>query len=491
MSDNLDQQSRFAWLIVFLLFAGSVLNYMDRSLVSVILPQVRRDLAMTNADFGLALNFFLVMYAAFYIVGGRVADRVGYRGAFALTVAFWSLACMAHALVQGLRSLALCRALLGMGEGGFYPAAMRGAAEWFPPESRAKAVGIILSALCVGAFLTPPLVAWITLHYGWRASFLVIGALGLLLLPPWLLLHRRIDRAREAGDPSAVSHRGEEDYAAGHPDAVSVPHPLPLGGEGGPPPAFSSAGAGEPCAVSRPLPLGGEGGSLSAFSSAGAGRVRGSPTRILPAEDDPSLSEVLKTRKYWCVLGARASCDAAWYFYLFWISGYFQDVRRFDLASVGRFLWIPFFCAGVGALTGAWASSALIRRGLGLDRSRKTVLFASLSLCVVGASACFAPAAYLALALVSLALFGHQSFGSNIHTVITEITPPTHVSVLYGITGAAGTLLGAAAQLAIGRVIDLFGYKPAFVWAGGMAVLAAILLLAAGTIERIRRNAAF
>jgi sugar phosphate permease len=95
----------------------------------------------------------------------------------------------------------------------------------------------------------------------------------------------------------------------------------------------------------------------------------------------------------------------------------------------------------------------------------------------------------LALALVSLALFGHQSYGSNIHTVITEITPPRHVAVLYGITGAAGTLLGAAAQLAIGRVIDSFGYKPAFVWAGGMALLAAALLLAAGRIERIRRNA--
>jgi ACS family hexuronate transporter-like MFS transporter len=252
---------------------------------------------------------------------------------------------------------------------------------------------------------------------------LVIGALGLLLLPPWLLLHRRIHRVCAAGDPTLSEKREGETGAS--------------------------------------------------------------------AEDELSLSEVLKTRKYWCVLAARASSDAAWYFYLFWIPGYFQDVRRFDLATVGRFLWIPFFCAGVGALTGAWASSALIRRGLGLDRSRKTILFASLSLCVVGASACFAPAAYLALALVSLALFGHQSYGSNIHTVITEITPPRHVAVLYGITGAAGTLLGAAAQLAIGRVIDLFGYKPAFVWAGGMAVLAAIFLLAAGTIERIRRNAVF
>ena len=445
MSNNLGRQSRFAWLIVVLLFAGSVLNYMDRALVGVIMPQMRRGLALTNADFGLAINAFLLMYAVFYVLGGRMADRLGYRGAFALTVAFWSMASMAHALVRGLRSLALCRAILGMGEGGFYPAAMRGAAQWFPPENRAKPVGLILSALCVGTLLTPPLVAWITIRWGWRASFLVIGALGLLLLPPWLLLHRRIPQIDRASDSRTLSRR------------------LPLGGDGGAPPASSSA----------PQPAGpGEAVTTSRSS----------------AEDDLSLSEVLKTRKYWCVLAARASADAAWYFYLFWIPGYFQDVRRFDLASVGRLLWIPFFSAGVGALVGAWASSGLIRRGLGLDRSRKTILFASASLCVVGASACFAPAAYLALALVSLALFGHQSFGSNIHTVITEITPPRHVAVLYGITGAAGTLLGAAGQLGIGRVIDSFGYRPAFVWAGGMALLAAALLVVAGRIERIRRQ---
>ena len=186
------------------------------------------------------------------------------------------------------------------------------------------------------------------------------------------------------------------------------------------------------------------------------------------------------------MLTARACTDSTWYFYLFWIPGYFQDVRGLDLASVGKFLWIPFFSSGVGALAVAWASSALIRRGLGLDRSRKTILFASVVLCVLGASACFAPAVYLAIALVSLALFGHSSWSSNIHTVITEITPPRHVAVLYGITGAAGTLLGAAAQLVIGPVIDASGYTPAFVWAGGMYVLAAGLLLAAGTIERIR-----
>ena len=175
MSNKSAWQNSFPRLIVLLLFAGSVINYIDRSLLSVVMPHVRRDLALSNANYGLAIHAFLVMYAVFYILGGRIADRLGYRRTFTLTVVFWSLATMAHTFVQGLRSLVLCQALLGMGEGSYYPAAMRGAAGMFPPASRAKAVGTILSAISLGMLLAPPLVAWTTLHYGWRATFLLIG----------------------------------------------------------------------------------------------------------------------------------------------------------------------------------------------------------------------------------------------------------------------------------------------------------------------------
>src|SRR6516225_1657024 len=134
------QQNKIGRLVILLLFAGSVLNYMDRSLLSVVMPQVRRELSLTNTDFGLVVNAFLIVYTIFYILGGRIADLVGCRTTFAVTLTFWSIAGMAHSFVQGLRSLVLCRAILGMGEGLFYPAAIRGAAEWFPPENRAKVV---------------------------------------------------------------------------------------------------------------------------------------------------------------------------------------------------------------------------------------------------------------------------------------------------------------------------------------------------------------
>jgi ACS family hexuronate transporter-like MFS transporter len=419
MSVSDSQQNRLAWMVVLLLFTGSVLNYVDRAVLGVVMPQVRKDLSLTNADYGLAVNAFLVLYMIFYILGGRVADRVGCRRTFSLTIVFWSIASMLHALAQGLRSLCFFRALLGMGEGGYYPTAMRGAAEWFAPENRAKAVGLFLCGLSVGALLTPPIVAWIAGQYGWRASFVATGALGLLLVPPWLLLHRRIAHIYGKQDPA---------------------------------PAYRQ-----------------ETGSDS------------SP------EEELSLAEVLKRRKYWCVLSARAMTDSAWYFYLFWMPGYFQEVRGFDLQMVGRWLWIPYFTADLGALAGAWTSSALIQRGLGVNRGRKIVLIPSAMLGALGGCAYFAAGPFLALTVISVALFGHLSWSSNIHTVITEITPPKHLALLYGITGAAGTLLGAISQPLIGRVVDLAGYAPAFVGVGAAYLVAIALLLSAGRIERMRR----
>lgn len=418
MSHKPAWQNSFLRLVILLLFLGSLINYLDRSLLSVVMPQVRQDLSLSNTDYGLAIHVFLLMYAIFYILGGRIADRLGYLHTFTLAVVVWSAAAMAHACVHGLRSLFLCRALLGIGEGIYYPAAIRGVTVLFPPATRAKAVGAILSAISVGLLAAPPLVAATTLHFGWRAAFIALGGLALLLLPPWYWAHRR----------------GRDAVLKARADVVAASHP-----------AAGMAVAGE-----------------------------------------ATLGEVLRTRKYWCVLAARGCSDTAWYFYLFWMPGYFQDVRGLSLAAVGKLLWVPYFCSFLGAFAGAGASGALIRRGWGLHRSYKTALLVAAPVCTLCASSGFVPGTFLALALFSLALFAHQWWSTNIHTVITQISPAKHVAILYGMTGAAGTFIGAATQLVIGRVIDLYGYGPAFFWAGGFYVLAAGLILSAGTLEPIR-----
>jgi ACS family hexuronate transporter-like MFS transporter len=412
---TLAQNRRFAWCIAIFFFAGSVLSFVDRAVLGVVMPQVRKDLSLTNTEYSLATTSFLITYMIFYILGGRLTDRLGSRRTFSLNIIFWSLASMAHAAVQGLASLCVFRGLLGMGEGGFFPTAMRGIAEWFSPESRAKAVGLLMCGISLGMLVTPPLVAWITFHYGWRVAFLITGSLGFVVFLPWLLLHRRIQEAYEVPDP-APAH------------------------------------------------------SLIAEA---------------PAGEDSRLGQVLTRRRYWFFLLARAFPDTVTFFYLFWLPGYFQAVRHYDLEKIGKLLWIPFFCADLGALGGSWLSSALIQRGLGLDRGRKLALFLSALCTITGAAAYMAPTHSLALALVSLALFGHFSWSSNMQTVITEVMPRKHVATLYGLTGAAGTLMAALTQPLVGRAVDFAGYGPAFLGTAIAYVLAVLMLFSAGRIEPI------
>ena len=275
MKINPATKNYFAWWIVAVFFIGSVINYLDRAVLGVVMPQVRKDLSLSNSDYSLAVNSFLVLYMVFYVLGGRVADRFGYRRTFTVSVIFWSIANMLHGLARGLGSLCFFRALLGIGEGAYYPTAIRALSEWFAPENRAKAVGVLLCGVSVGSLLTPPLVAWITVQFGWRASFLFTGALGFLLVLIWLYLSRIIRRRFGDFDLSTLETKASENE-----EVDEKPMPLP---------------------------------------------------------------EVLKRRKYWFLLAARAVTDATWLFYVFWLPGYFQVIRGFSLTEVGRWLWIPFF----------------------------------------------------------------------------------------------------------------------------------------------------
>ena len=168
---ELRRKRRIAWAVAALLFGGSVTNYLDRAVLGIVMPQIRRDLVLTNQQYGWVVNAFLVAYMISYVLGGRLADRFGYRRVVAFAIGAWSLAGMSHALVRGLGSLASARAALGLGEAAFYPAAIAGISAWFPPKDRAKAVGLVLSALSVGTLLAVPMVAWITVHVRLESVF--------------------------------------------------------------------------------------------------------------------------------------------------------------------------------------------------------------------------------------------------------------------------------------------------------------------------------
>ena len=173
------------WLMIGFAFWATVINYMDRQTLSVAAPVLRERFHMSNTEYARVVFAFMLAYTIMNGVSGPVIDRLGTRLGYALTMAWWSAAAVLHAFVRGGVSLGAARFLLGMGEAGNWPGAVKVVAEWFPEDERALASGIFNSGSAVGAILAPPAVAYILLVFGWRAAFAVVGLLGFLWLILW------------------------------------------------------------------------------------------------------------------------------------------------------------------------------------------------------------------------------------------------------------------------------------------------------------------
>jgi MFS transporter, ACS family, hexuronate transporter len=184
------------WWIATLIFVSTVINYIDRQTLSVVAPVLTRELSISQVEYGYILQWFLVAYTVMYVVSGVLVDRWGTRFSLAVFVAWWSAANALHMFARSAFQLAAFRFLLGVGEPGNYMAAGRAASEWYPPKERAFINGLVNAGSAIGAVIATPLVAWITVRYGWRVAFVAAGALGFVWLIFWLLLYRLPDQHR-------------------------------------------------------------------------------------------------------------------------------------------------------------------------------------------------------------------------------------------------------------------------------------------------------
>lgn len=184
----------YRWTIVALLFAATTINYIDRQVLGILAPTLQRELAWSEADYGVIVSWFSVAYGVGLLGMGRVLDWMGARKGFALAIVVWSAAAMAHALARTVAGFSAARALLGLGESGNFPGAVKTVAEWFPKSERALATGIFNAGTNVGAVVAPLVVPWIALTWGWRWAFIVTGAIGFLWLAFWLPLYRAPER---------------------------------------------------------------------------------------------------------------------------------------------------------------------------------------------------------------------------------------------------------------------------------------------------------
>src|SRR5215475_16087210 len=178
-------ESFVRWRVAILISIAIAISYLDRQTLPVAVQSISRDIPLTNSQFSALQSAFLFSYALMYAGGGKLVDLLGTRRGFTVIMLFWSLACASHALATSFMLLAASRLLLGMGEGGAFPAATRAVAEFFPTRERSTAMGIINAGTAVGAVVAPPLIAVILSYTNWRWIFVVTGSLGIVWTLAW------------------------------------------------------------------------------------------------------------------------------------------------------------------------------------------------------------------------------------------------------------------------------------------------------------------
>lgn len=203
------------WWLCGLLFCATALSFLDRQVLSVLAPVVTAQLGMDNVAYSRVTTAFLLSYAVMFLVGGRLMDLVGTRLGMALSVGLWSVASAAHALVQGVGQLGTFRFLLGVGEGGCFPGAAKGVAEWFSQRERAMAMGVAIGGASLGAVVAPPMTVWLADLFGWRGVFLTTGLIGAAwVLAWWMMTGGTVGRGPPAGaaaNRAQARPRGPED----------------------------------------------------------------------------------------------------------------------------------------------------------------------------------------------------------------------------------------------------------------------------------------
>ena len=404
---------KLRWVIAAMLFLATMLNYADRLALSVVSADLRAEFSLTEQDYSHVLTLFMLAYAIMYAGSGYVVDRLGTRRGFSLFIFSWSISQMMHALARGKWSLGACRFLLGLSEPGNWPAAAKAVAEWFPATQRALGVGIFNAGSSMGSAMAPPVVAFLTLRYGWRFAFLFTGAMGFAWLAAWLFLYQPPHRNRLLRP---------EEYAE------IKDHVRP-------------------------------------------------PEETLPASAGGlDWRRVMRMRECYSLILARFFTDPVIYFVIFWLPEYLRKERGFDLAMVGKYALVPFIFGDIGYVLGGWLSGRLMRAGWPLPKARKFVMLLGASIMPAAILAPLVPSAGMAIAATCCITFGHAFWVANLQTLPTDLFRGPEMGTATGFSGMGGAIGGALANLGTGWVVQNFSYAPVFLIAGLVHPLSIILI---------------
>ena len=385
--------TRVRFLILALVAAGTMINYLDRTVISVAAPSMSKDLGLDAAVMGLVFSAFSWTYAAAQIPGGIFLDRVGTRLTYFLSVTLWSVFTLLQGFATGLGSLLAFRLGLGVAEAPCYPCNSRILGAWFPQAERARATSVYSVGQYFGLAFLSPLLFLITAAWGWRSLFIIVGAVGVGFGLIWLLGFREPDKSR-------LVNQAELDHIA--------------------------AG----------------GGMVEAQAKT---RFKWSHVRYL-----------LSQRQIVGASIGQFAGNSTLVFFLTWFPTYLATERHMPWLKVGIYAVLPFIAASAGVMVGGVASDWLLRKTGSASIARKGPIVTGLFLASTIVAANFLDDNRLVIAVLSLAFFG-QGMVNLGWTLITDVAPKQLMGLTGGVFNLCANLAGIVTPLTVGFIVASTG----------------------------------
>ncbi len=411
------------WWIIALICLATVINYIDRTAFGVMWPEMGKDLGMDESDYAVMLNVFMITYAAGKFLSGKLYDIIGTRMGFVVSIVVWSVASILHAFARGLISLTLFRALLGLGEAGNWPGAVKSNGEWFPIKQRAIAQGIFNAGASLGSVIAPVLIAYLYGHFGWRSTFIIIGAVGLVWVLPWLFMNK----AKPENHPWIT----DEEKKLILSDQIA-------------------------------------------------------PTVEKEKEKGLSVAKILSYKESWGVLMSRFFIEPIWWLFVGWMPLYLNSKFGFSIEEIGSTIWISYLGGMAGSILGGWYSGKLMETK-SVDLARKITISIGGALIFSGLLGIIFlvnennPMTFIYI--VAVVLFGFQFAIGNIQTISSDLFRGPSVGTLAGLAGT----VAAVSVIIMNSLIPMIAkvsYTPAFVVIAVLAPLAVLSIYV--LIKRIR-----
>jgi ACS family D-galactonate transporter-like MFS transporter len=426
--DKKQKQSRVRFTMLSLIFVNVVINYMDRSNISVAGTAISNDFKLNPVQTGLIFSAFGWTYAALQIPGGILADRIGPRILYTFTLILWSLTTFLQGVLKGFIALFGLRLATGAFEAPAYPTNNRIVTAWFPIHERASAISMYTAGQYVGlAFLTPALVS-LQYYMGWRGLFIITGLVGMIWGIVWYFLYR---------DPFE------------HPrvNKAELEH-----------------------------------------IEKGGGIINKRTEQAIEKNKFKwsDLGNVLAQRKLWGIYIGQFAVTSTLWFFLTWFPTYLVKYRHMDFVKSGFLASIPFLAAFAGILVSGFLSDSLLKKGISAGVARKTpvIIGLFLSISIIGANYTNDPA--WVIFFMSLAFFGN-GIASITWVFVSSLAPGHLVGLTGGVFNFIGNLSSILVPIVIGYLVSGDNFSPALIFIGCMALLGACsYIFLVGKIEPVK-----